>query len=442
MKEKEMPEMLLHFAWQNKQFDFRSLVSTSGAPIILQHTGQAHLNAGPDFQNARITIDNTQWAGNVEIHVRSSEWYAHGHQFDPAYDSVILHVVWVEDRIVYRSGGERIPCLELKGRVSKEMVRQYYAWQRSRRWIPCAGRFSEVPSLETGLWLDHLLVERLQVRVAFLGERLEQLRGDWERLFYEQIFYGFGLRVNAAPMEILAKSFPNHLTSKYRDRPVLLEALLFGQAGLLPMAPQSTYVETLLSTYNSLRKIHQLNPLERGSWKFSRMRPVGFPTLRIARLAALIRDRATWFRTVLDAQSVAAIREFLDVPLSDYWQRHYRFGPAVEHPVGAIGDELLRIILVNVVIPFQFFYGSRMGAPKYIHKALQWMEDLPAENNRIIRNWRKEGLEIHSAGQAQAALQWHKNYCQKKRCLECRVGQQLLGKAGGRFLPEGEESGQ
>ena len=426
MKDREVPERLLHFIWENKQFKFGDLKTTDGWPVQVLYVGRIHEDAGPDFQHARLIIAGTQWAGHVEIHVRASDWYAHKHQFDPAYDSVILHVVWEEDRKVYRTNGQAIPCLELRNRVDGQVLRRYHSWKSNEGRLACSALFGSVNMLQKGLWLDHLLVERFQLRVAYLKKRLQGLRGDWEQLFTEQLFRGFGLRVNAEPMEMLARIAPLRMLEKYRHAPLQIEAMLFGQAGLLPEFPSNPYELDLVDQFAFLKRKHKLTTMSAAAWKFSRMRPAAFPTFRMARLAALIHRRKQFFRFALEAAGAEAVQDFLSVELPPFWKHHYRFGMPASAPTAVFGEAFLRVLLLNVFIPMRFFYGSYTGQQQYIDQSLLWMERLPPEDNKVLRFWKQEGLPVGSAAEGQAALHWYKHYCKPKRCLDCRIGRLLL----------------
>ncbi|MBR9920429.1 MAG: DUF2851 family protein [Bacteroidetes bacterium] len=442
MKSSNIPEDFLHFLWRKTHFDLNQLETTTGEKLVLEKIGYGHADAGPDFQDARIRIGGTLWAGHVEIHILASDWYAHGHQNDPAYDNVILHVVLEEDKVVFNRMGNRIPCLILKDRLPKKPLKLYHAWMRSRQWIACESRISEVPVLDVKLWLDRLLVERLEHKVHRLSGWLEKYRGDWEKVFQLLLFYGYGLKVNAGPMEMLAHVLPLKLLRQYRSRLVELEALVLGMAGLIPDSPEDTYSKRLKNEFTFLQHKHQLSPLPRASWKYSRLRPAAFPEVRLVRLAGLYHQEPYLMRTMLEPLEPKAFTKLLVPPVSPYWQHHYRFGKYSEKGVGNPGGEWVRVMLLNVFIPFLFFYGRQTGQEKYQNRALSWLEEMPVENNKIIRNWKKH-LDLKTAGEGQAAMHLHKVYCKKKKCLDCRVGQHLMiGGVAGSRLPQGNDASQ
>ena len=418
--------MFIHFLWRQLCFDLKELKTTQGQLIRLDKTGYGNADAGPDFLDARIWIGETLWAGNVEIHVLSSEWYLHKHQDDPAYDNVILHVVLTEDRPVISRIGWRIPCLVLEDRIPKEALRMYHRWMNSRHWVACQSGLADFPTLRLNLWLDRLLVERLEDRVGGMSRLLEKHTGNWERVFMISMFRGFGLKVNADAMEMLAESIPDKLLDRIRDRPFELEAILLGQSGLIPENPEDSYSSKLSESYQFLAYKHKLKAISRVVWKFSRLRPSAFPAVRIARLAAMINQYPHWMRTVLEMRSPSDFFDFLQVELSPYWQKHFRFGQFSEKADTNPGKEWAKVLVLNVVIPFLFLYGRQTGQEQMVNKALSWMDQLPAEDNRVIRSW-KSLIDVQTAGQGQAAIHLWKNYCQKKRCLECRIGQHLIG---------------
>ncbi len=426
-----MQEDFLHYLWRLKRFDLTDLRTTQGEPIEIRETGQLNIHAGPDFTDARIRIGDTLWAGNVEMHLQASDWRRHGHQQDKAYDNVILHVVLEEDEPVLRSNGNRLPCLELKKRVPRGLSGIYSRLMRSEYWIPCQPQFPETAELTRQLWLDRLLVERLEEKTAAIRRSLQQHNADWDAAFYHWLARGFGMRVNADPFERLARSLPLKLMLKHRDRLFQLEALLFGQAGLLKEDWQDGYPRRLRKEYAHLADLYGLAPMEGVAWKFLRLRPANFPTVRIAQLATLLHQSGHLFSKMLAAQNVREIENMFEVRLSNYWKTHYVFDKVSTPQPKTLGRDAVHLLIINTIAPFLFLYGAERREERYQDRALQLLEEVPAEKNHIVRRWEELGVKPESAYQSQALLQLKKHYCDEHRCLQCAIGHAILGRAGG-----------
>ena len=421
-----MREDFLHYLWRLQRFDRTDLRTTEGDLLEIQQRGTMNTHAGPDFSDARVRIGNTRWAGNVEIHVRSAEWRRHRHQEDAAYDSVILHVVHTDDAPVYHRSGARIPTLELKGRIPLELHRRYRRLIDNESWIPCAPLFPEVPALTRNLWLDRLLVERLERKTARIDDLLHQTQGDWEATAYRFLLRNIGLRVNTEAFALLAQTTPLAVLRKQQHSLEALEALLFGQSGLLRDAPADAYTERLRETYRHLRSKYGLTAMPVAAWKFLRLRPPNFPTLRIAQTAALLHARLPLFQSLLTLDTAKAGEAFFHVAPSSYWETHYKFGEAGNAQAKPIGAATARLLLINAVVPLLFAYGKRRGNEAYYERALQLLEALPAERNAILRHWKALGVPVKSAHRSQALLQLKNEYCTPKRCLECAIGHAVL----------------
>ncbi len=293
-----MKEEVLHYVWRTRRFDFQNLITTEGEAVEIIAPGTHNTHAGPDFFDARVRIGGTLWAGNVEMHLVASEWETHRHGEDRAYDNVVLHVVWEEDLPVLRSNGERIPCIELKKRIPAALIKTYRELLHNEHWIPCQHHFHRVPDITRQVWLDRLMVERLEAKTAFIAESLERTQQHWEETFYQILARNFGLKVNAEPFEALARSLPLNLLSKHKNNLLQLEALLFGQAGLLEGVFEDDYPQRLQKEYAFLQHKYSLQPIAGSSWKFLRMRPANFPSLRIAQFATLIHQSAHLFSKI------------------------------------------------------------------------------------------------------------------------------------------------
>ncbi|MBK6622759.1 MAG: DUF2851 family protein [Saprospirales bacterium] len=427
MKKWTFPEEFLHFVWRSKRFEMTSLCTTLGQPLQIVHFGQYNSDAGPDFREARIRVDDTLWVGNVEIHIRASDWTAHRHHLDPAYDNVILHVVWEEDLPLFRSNGERLPTLELEGRVAPSIWQVYQDLRYQSAWPACRFHFHDAPAVVVQSWIERLMVERLEQKTKILEPLLAELQNDWESLLYRQIARSMGLAVNADPMEHLARLSPIQLLWKYRDQQTLVEAFLFGQAGMLERGFEDEYPKELKEHYRFLCKKHGLQPMNPSAWKFSRLRPAAFPTVRIAQLAALVCQSPRWFGELIHTGEWSSIQYFFhQLAVSWYWHSHYQFDKLSVPHLCQIGDDTIELVVINALSPVSFLYGAKNSATRFQTQALAFLENLPPESNRIIREWKALGVQPASAGQSQALLHWRKNYCDPKKCLECAVGGAIL----------------
>jgi hypothetical protein len=421
-----MQEDLLHFAWRLKRFDLSDLHTTDGQSIEILQFGEANAHAGPDFTNARIRIDNTLWAGNVEMHLKASDWRLHRHQEDRAYDNVILHVVLEEDEIIYRPDGQRIPCLELRRRIPQKIARIYKSLLRNEYWIPCQHQWHGVKESVKALWIDRLLIERLEEKTIGMAERLEVNGQDWELTFYQLLARGFGMRVNVEAFEQLARSLPLKLLQRYKNRLFQLEALLFGQAAMLEEDFEEEYPQKLQMEYRFLRRKHNLHPIPQQQWKFLRMRPANFPSIRIAQFAMLIHQSAHLFSKMLAAKNVAEIEHMFELKISNYWRDHYVFGKRSAPRQKALGRSMIHLLIINVIAPLLFLYGKSRQEEACKDQAIRLLEEIPAEKNHVIQKWSALGMEVRTAYESQALLQLKHQYCDKKRCLECAVGGAFL----------------
>lgn len=421
-----MKESFLHFLWRWRRFDARHLQTTQGEIITILHPGDWNHDAGPDFFNARLQLGETTWAGNVEIHVRASEWQAHGHNIDPAYDNVVLHVVLEEDQAVFRTNGDRIPCLELKGRIPEAVLAQYELLETERDAIPCRQFWHKTPEIIRLNWLDRMLVERLEQKTEQVAEWLTGTQMHWEEAFFRSVARNFGLKVNMEPFEALARSLPLRVLTRHRNNLFQLEALLFGQAGLLEVEFVESYPTELRREYRLLRHKYQLTPLDAAQWKFLRLRPANFPSVRIAQLAALIHRTEHLFSQVLDANNLREIEHLFETRLEGYWLDHYQFDkPSGKRPKN-LGRDFIHLFVVNSVAPFLFHWGKTKKQELYAKKALALLEEIPPETNSVLEQWVQLGEKPKNAFQTQALLQLNTKWCSAKRCLQCAVGNAVL----------------
>lgn len=419
-------EEFLHYLWQWKRFNFTNLQTTNGETIEVLQMGTLNRNAGPDFTHAKIRIGDTLWAGNVEIHIYASDWVKHRHQVDQAYNNVILHVVLEEDQKIFRASGVQIPCLELKGRIPPKLSKVYKKLLYHNLGMPCQSLFATVPRITKNLWLDRLMVERLETKTRWINQLLQRSQNHWEETFYQVLARTFGLKVNAQPFELLAQSLPLNTLSKHKNNLFQIEALLFGQAGLLNKPFIDEYPNRLKKEFLFLQKKYALSPLKGEIWKFMRMRPANFPTIRIAQWASLIYQSVHLLSKALAAQNVSELENMFEVKLSNYWHIHYIFDKASLKRRKSLGQSTIHLLIINAIVPFLFFYGMQKGAPQYKERAISFLEALKPEKNSIISEWNSIGFKASSASQTQALLQLKSNYCDQKKCLQCAIGNAIL----------------
>jgi hypothetical protein len=423
-----MSEDLLYFIWRAKLFEYFSPITTDGDSFEVINSGDFNGDSGPDFFNAKIRIADTIWAGNVEMHINSSDWYNHGHQNDPSFDNVILHVVVANDKPAVNSKGRIIPTIIIKYPDLLEWNLMHLT--NSGNWIPCAELFSSFESLYLKMWLDNLVVERLEQKTKYVFHLVEGANGSWEDAFYHSIARSFGLRANALPFELLAKSIPLKILSKHKNNIFQLEAILFGQSGLFEeIIIQDEYSLSLFKEYRYLQHKFSLSPLEGHLWKFLRMRPIAFPTIRIAQFASLIHDSTSLFSKILEIQDSKEVIGLLQIEASDYWKTHYVFGKESKPLHKRLGKESISMIALNSLVPFIFAYGMHKGDSSLKEKAIKLLEEIKPEHNSIVLGFEKLGLTAESAYNSQAMIQLKTCYCDTKKCLYCHLGAKVLMKS-------------
>lgn len=428
LKTNPMREDFLHYLWRTRRLEISDLHTTEGERLEILHFGIYNPHSGPDFTNVRLRIGDTIWAGNVEMHLQSSDWQVHGHQNDRAYDNVILHVVLEEDQPVHRANGERIPCLEVKSLVPPRLSATYLKLLHNEHWIPCQHHFFQVSEMTKTLWLERLLVERLEQKTEAIAQLLAHNGNNWEETFYQALARNFGMRVNAEPFELLAKSTPFLTLMKHKNSLPQLEALLFGQAGLLARDFADDYPNLLKREYAHLQRKYNLTPILGESWKFMRLRPANFPTIRMAQFATLLFQTNHLFSKMLAAADINELENMFELKLSNYWLTHYVFDKASKKSQKKLGKSTIHLLVINTIAPFLFLYGKLRGEDRYQDKAFQLLEQIPPENNHIIEHWQELGMTPNSAYQTQALLQLKNQYCDQKRCLDCAIGNAILQK--------------
>ncbi len=420
-----MNEDFLQFLWKNQLFDRNNLLGTQNEQIKILDQGEKNNDAGPDFFNAKIEIGEILWAGNVEIHLKSSDWIRHRHDADRAYDNVILHVVLTDDKPVTGTDGHLISTLVLQ--PDEKYIKKYKEIIRSSFWIPCQSDLFRVDPFRIKHWLGKVLVDRLQGKTNDFKNLLENNKNDWEESFYQGMAKSFGFKVNSLQFERLARSLPLKYLLQIKENLFQMEALLFGQAGLLDGEIfGDDYFQSLKKEYEFFRKKYRLKPIEGHLWKFMRMRPMNFPSVRIAQFAGLIHASDNLFSRIVDAKTIAELIAVFQFDVSSYWNNHYQFNKASETKSKNMGLNSKYSILINTVIPFLFIYGTMKGKDEIKNRALDFLDTIPSEKNHILREWKRVGIKSDSAFYSQALIQLKNSYCNNKKCLDCEIGNQII----------------
>lgn len=421
-----MKEDFLHYIWKTKNFDQRELRTTDGRKLFIHSFGHHNHDAGPDFLNAKIEVEGVVWAGQVEIHVHSSDWIKHNHQRDAKYHNVILHVVLKEDVHIMLPNAVDIPCLELHSRIKPKMVSHYQYMSHHQRWISCEEFLPQVSKLVKIDAKDKALTRRLDDAARLLLKRLNELNGDLNTLIYERLAWGLGLKVNSYNMEFLAKILPYKNIIKHRDHLFQIESLLFGQSGLIGPGTKDEYEQSLFSEYKFLKRKFDLEPMKGYQWKFSTLRPPSFPSLRIAQLAMILHRLERIDRVIFDPKEV--LKEISGIQLGDYWTTHYRFGKASKPRIKSIGPTTINNLSINVVAPLQYMYGLSRKDEKYQEASFALLQDLRAERNNITKRWVVLGMSNVTAADSQALIHLKRNQCDAFLCTQCPIGHQIISR--------------
>ncbi len=422
-----MNEDFLYYLWTYKLVKHNPTITT-GEQIQIITPGIRNHDSGPDFFNAMIKIGETSWAGNVEMHVNSSDWFKHKHQNNHSYDNIILHVVYNNDKIVRRLNSEVIPTLELKNKFDPVIFSNYQNFLNSRNSIPCHNQIYQIKLFERLSWFDRLMSERLEQKSDEIIELLELSKNDLMQVFYQRLARSFGYTSNADAFEQLSSAIPLNLLTKHKDNLMQIESLLYGQSGLLPSRQSDDYTSNLEKEWDFLRRKYSLVPMEGSLWKFMRMRPVSFPTIRISQFANLIYNSEGLLNDILEADKLQYVISLLSVAASPYWDNHYQFEKLAVGKTKKLGLSSIYIILINTIIPTLFVYGKMKNDIALQEKALSWLVEIKPESNTITREFKLMGITAENASQSQALIQLKNNYCSKKRCLNCRFGHVLLNR--------------
>jgi hypothetical protein len=424
-----MKEEFLHYLWKYGLYDPDKLFDNDGNKITVIHPGEYNRDSGPDFFNARILIAGTLWAGNVEIHTRSSHFENHGHHIDPAFNNVILHVVTENNKRVFNEKGEELLTVEIS--FDSALLEKYITLVNNPYLIACQDDISKLDSILVSHWLNSLVVERLQDKSESILKIFSETGNDWEETFYRLLARYFGFRVNTEPFEMLARALPFRIIRKHADNRFQIEALLFGTAGMLEEglfkeALSDEYYIELIREYRILSAKYSLQAIHGWLWKFSRLRPSNFPTLRISQLSAMISSAGGLFSRVIEATSIVQLKATFEVSASEYWDDHYVFGKKSREISKNTGSQATDIFLINAVIPIIFVYGQNRDRIDICERALSFLGNIRLEENAIMEEWKSAGISAESAFYSQGLIQLRNEYCKKRKCLDCRIGSKLI----------------
>ncbi|UBZ07414.1 DUF2851 family protein [Salegentibacter mishustinae] len=422
-----MREDFLHYLWKYKKFDFTNAKTTQGEKLLLIDSGTHNFNSGPDFFNARLKIGDQLWAGNVELHIKASDWYFHQHEKDTNYDNVILHVVWEDDVEVQRQNRTSIPALSLKSLVDQDLLMGYrQLFASPENWINCEKNFKEVDDFTLRHWQERLYLERLEEKSILILDLLEKSGNNWEAVLFQMLAKNFGLNLNGDAFLSMAQSLDFSMVQKSSQNNLQLEALFIGQAGLLSKQFNLPYYKKLQQEYAYLKHKYKLSNSGVIPPKYFRLRPDNFPNIRLSQLASLYFKQKNLFSELIASKSLEPIYKILDVETSEFWREHYSFPKKHREREKRLSSAFKELVLINTIIPLRFCYSQSRGNDE-IEILLELIEKIPAENNKIVQNFNKiKNGSTQNALHSQAMVHLKKNYCDANKCLDCAIGVKLL----------------
>jgi len=422
-----MKEEFLHFIWHTRQFDQSDLVTDDGRRVTVIQNGRHNVDRGPDFSEAAIRLNNTLWAGNVEIHINSAQWYEHGHHHDPKYNSVILHVCWKVRGKIVREDGEAVPQIELHDRVESELLDRYEDLNYAFATIPCERLVANVQERIVTHCLDRMLIERMSTKAAELRRQLDHLKGDWSALYWWQLCRSFGGKINAPGFEHLARTIDHKLVLRHRKNPLRIEALLFGCSGLLDVMGRSPYERQLRYEFDLLKRMYDLSEMDPSIWNFLHLRPGNFPTIRIAQLAAFLKDRSDLDPVLFVTDNMQGMLSKFKVRASPFWDDHYHFNKkSTRTKVKRVGGSMAHSILLNWLFNLLYTRAEVHNSESMKERILSWMQDLKFEENRVTARFNAFPMSSRSMADSQALLTLYNNYCNLKRCTRCMIGGHII----------------
>jgi len=427
-------EQLLHYVWKHKMFPLTGLATTDGQTVEVIDPGLHNRNAGPDFFNAKVKIGGMLWVGNVEIHDKSSDWFLHGHDHDPHYDNVVLHVAGVIDTEVRTSNGSVPPQMQLS--VPESVAENYRELLSTENYPPCYKIIPSLSRLMVHSWLSALQTERLEQKTEMIAGRARRANGSWEQAYFITLARNYGFGINGDAFETWAENIPLSSVAHHRDDIIQIEAFFMGQAGFLDEktipgryrkdALSEGYFSRLRSEYMYLANKFSLHPMDFGLWRFLRLRPQNFPHIRISQLANLYFNHKTSLAALAECDTVKKARSLMKTNVTPYWETHYTFGNVGKRNKKNLSAASLDLLLINTVIPMLFAYGRHKGDDRLCDRAFDFLEELKAEDNHITRMWKDVGLRVDNAGDSQALIQLKNEYCDRRDCLRCRFGYEYL----------------
>jgi hypothetical protein len=420
-----MKEDFLHYIWLYKKLDYTNLKTTNGEILTILNFGQYIQQAGPDFFNAQIVIDNQKWAGNIEIHIKSSDWYAHHHEKDDNYNNVILHVVWEHDTPIFRKDNSEIAVLELKKYVSNEELDKYKELTAQKSWIFCENQIKDMPDFVMSNWQERLFFERLERKSNPIQQLLQETENDWEAVLFCMLAKNFGLNTNGEMFFKVAKSITFSIIRKEALEVMYLEALLFGQADMIPETVEDNYPKELKSWYDYIVLKYKLPKPAIAPIQFFKHRPDNFPTIRLVQLAMVYHLHRNLFSKIIEANSIEDVYQIFTISVSDYWKSHYNFDKISPKKEKSLSKSFIDLLIINTIVPIRFAYANSLGKEN-AELLIDFLSNIPPEKNNIIEKFSTFGIKSKSAFQSQSLLQLKNEYCNHKKCLQCAIGLELL----------------
>ena len=421
-----MNEALLQTIWKYKLVGQSQFIGTKNEAIEIISIGEHNQDSGPDFFNSKLSVDGIVLAGNVEIHIKTSDWLKHKHQQNKVYDNLILHVVYEHDVELQQNLQHNVSVLELKNYIKPSLLQQYQAIEFSKQPIACGKSITTVPEFEWAMWLERLAITRIEQKTETIYQVFENYQHHYEDTLFVSLCRNFGFKINNDAFELLGKSIPFTILKKYADNSTQLEALLFGVAGFLEDTFMDAYPKLLQNEFEFLKQKHQLVSLKKELWKFSKTRPANFPTIRLSQLAFIIHKQQSLYHLLETKTALPKLKEFFSAETSTYWQTHFKFDTLSDNSIKQLGNSAFQSIVINTIVPFLVFMGKQTTNDSYTEYALDLLTQLPAEENSKTNYYKELGIKTDNALQSQAQIHLYDNYCKPKSCLQCNVAKFLL----------------
>ena len=426
-----MNEDFLVYVWRYKLFNDFNFETSKGKLLEIITPGLRNFDSGPDFFNAKIKIDSQLWAGNVEIHVNSSDWYKHKHQFDDSYSSVILHVVYNHDKEVEVENKNInrviLPVLELKNHISSDVIEAYEKLSTNKKsFMHCSKQYVFKKDFEYDNWIESLYIKRLSEKTNDIINQLNVSISDWEQVFFRSLAKAFGLKLNGLAFQNLSSSFSFNIIGKNFNNSKTIEALFFGQAGFLEDEISEEYYNTIKNEYRFLQSKYQITPINNSQFKFFRTRPTNFPTIRLAQLAAIYTNKSNLFSKIIDIDNLYDLKNIFNVEINEFWDTHFTFNKASKPSKKRMTDKFIDLLIINCVIPIRFIYFKSIDDASKLEETLMFSESLKSEKNTIVTEFERNNWMIVNAKESQAIMQLKKDLCDKHKCLSCLIGKRLL----------------